>query len=209
MRQVKRIKVSLQLMKMSSKNESIFELLETDSTVNLTETAQNATKSTTIAAIENFYGAPPTLLVTGIVFHIFGILMQVFTVIYERFEMDPMKRSLTNQMISTHMIWAAFLSIFTILRSIFCLFSVSLPFLFLAAIEYLMTTYTIGVTLIYLEVGFFEYWSKMVLGRIPEYDHDFLATWLQIVTFVASLFLAALQTFGTFSVQEFEDQPLM
>ena len=193
---------------MSSNNESTFELFEIsepDSFQNLSE----ATKSITISTIENFYGAPPTLLVIGIFFHIFGLIMQVSTVIYERFEMDPMKRSLTNQMISTHMIWTACLSIFTIIRSIFCLTSVALPFLLLAAIEYLMTTYTIGVTLIYLEVGFFEYLSKVVLGRIPEYDHDFLATWLQIVTFVVALFLAGLQTFGTFSVQEFEDQPLM
>ena len=161
-----------------------------------------------IDSVENFYGAPPSLLVIGIIFHIFGMIMQVFTVIYERFEMDPMKRSLTNQMISTHMIWATCLSIFTILRSTFRLFSVSLPFLLMAAIEYLMTTYTIAVTLIYLEVGFFEYLSKVVFGRIPEYDHDFLATCLQVVTFVVSVFLAGLQTFGKLSVSELGDEPL-
>ena len=72
-----------------------------------------------------------------------------------------------------------------------------------------MVTYTIAITLIYIVTSFFEYLSRMVLKRIPTYDHDFLATGLQVVIFALAFYLCTLQTFGFFSVAELEDQPLL
>ena len=53
--------------------------------------------SSVIQLIQDFHGVPCGLLIIGIPLHILGIIQQVFIVIYERNEMDPMKRSLTNQ----------------------------------------------------------------------------------------------------------------
>ena len=53
--------------------------------------------SSVIQLIQDFHGVPSGLLITGIPLHILGIIQQVFIVIYERYEMDPMKRGLTNQ----------------------------------------------------------------------------------------------------------------
>ena len=47
--------------------------------------------------IQDYHGVPCGLLIIGIPLHILGIIQQVFIVIYERYQMDPMKRSLTNQ----------------------------------------------------------------------------------------------------------------
>ena len=47
--------------------------------------------------IQDYHGVPYGLLIIGIPLHILGIIQQVFIVIYERYQMDPMKRSLTNQ----------------------------------------------------------------------------------------------------------------
>ena len=53
--------------------------------------------SSVIQLTQDFHGVPVGLLITGIPLHILGIIQQGFIVIYERNEMDPMKRSLTNQ----------------------------------------------------------------------------------------------------------------
>ena len=51
----------------------------------------------------------------NIIFGIFGIGMQSFAIAYERFHMDPMKRGLINQLITTFM---AFLMCYSISRII-------------------------------------------------------------------------------------------
>ena len=47
--------------------------------------------------VQDYHGVPCGLLIIGIPMHILGIIQHVFVVIYERYEMDSMKRSLTNQ----------------------------------------------------------------------------------------------------------------
>ena len=51
--------------------------------------------------IQDYHGVPYGLLMIGIPWHILGIILQIFVVIYERYEMDSMKRSLTNQVYLT------------------------------------------------------------------------------------------------------------
>ena len=105
--------------------------------------------------------------------------------------------------------WASCLSIFTILRSLLCLMTKGLPLIILIPMEYLMVTYTIAITLTYIVTSLFEYLSRMILKRVPNYNHDFLATGLQVVIFGLAFYLGALQTFGLFSVEELDDQPLL
>ena len=53
--------------------------------------------SSVIQLVNEFHGVPNGFLIVGILLHLLGIVEQCFIVIYERNEMDPMKRSLTNQ----------------------------------------------------------------------------------------------------------------
>ena len=73
--------------------------------------------------------------------------------------------------------WASCLSMLTILRSLLALMTEDPPLIILIPMEYLMVTYTIAITLIYIITSFFEYLSRMILRRVPTYDHDFLAKW--------------------------------
>ena len=53
--------------------------------------------SSVIQLVQDFHGVPSEFLIVGIFLHMLGIVEQGFIVVYERNEMDPMKRSLTNQ----------------------------------------------------------------------------------------------------------------
>ena len=57
--------------------------------------------------------------------------------------------------------------------------------------------------------SFSEYFSRLILKRTPNYDHDFLATGFQAAIFGLAFYLGALQTFSLFSVKEVEEQPLL
>ena len=62
--------------------------------------------------IQDYHGVPCGLLIIGIPLHILGIIQHVFIVIYERYEMDSMKRSLTNQVNLSFLSSAQFLIAF-------------------------------------------------------------------------------------------------
>ena len=49
---------------------------------------------------------PGEFFAINIMIMIFGIVMQSFAIAYERFHMDPMKRGLVNQLITTYMAFA-------------------------------------------------------------------------------------------------------
>ena len=106
------------------------------------------------------------------------------------------------------MLWALNLSILTILRSFMLLINTDLPLCVLILMEYLMVTNTIALTLVYIVANFLEYFSRLILKRIPNYDHDFLATGCQAAIVGLSFYLGALQTFSLFSVNKIEEQPL-
>ena len=109
-------------------------------------------------------------------------------------------------MILQHSVWAEFLSFLNVVRSLFRLLSVKLPFTLLLALEFLMVFDTIAITLMYIQVVFYEYLVKVVLKRIPGYKYDFLVTWSVVTTTILGLFLGALQVFEIFSLDDFEDQ---
>ena len=105
-----------------------------------------------------------------------------------------------------HSVWAEVLSILNIIRSMLRLLSVELPFTLLVALEFLMVFDTIAITLMYIQVVFYEYLVKVVLKRIPGYKYDFLITWSLVATPSLALFLGALQVFEIFSLENLEDQ---
>ena len=72
-----------------------------------------------------------------------------------------------------------------------------------------MVTDTIALTLTYIIGSFSEYHSRLILKRIPNYDHDFLATGCQVGIVGLAFYLGALQTFSLISVKEIEEQPLL
>ena len=53
--------------------------------------------SSVIQLIQDFHGVPVGLHFIGIPLHLLGLVQQIIIMIYERNELDPMKRSLTNQ----------------------------------------------------------------------------------------------------------------
>ena len=105
-----------------------------------------------------------------------------------------------------HSIYAGVLSFLNIIRSLLRLLSVKLPFTLLATLEYFMIFDTIAISLIYIQVVFYDYLVKLVLKRIPGYNYDFLATLSFVTTPTLALFLGALQAFEIFSLDDFGER---
>ena len=58
---------------------------------------ENSMNSSVIQLLQDFHGVPFGLHFIGIPLHLLGLVQQIIIVIYERNELDPMKRSLTSQ----------------------------------------------------------------------------------------------------------------
>ena len=69
--------------------EESFNMSEVDSSANMTDRLHWTQF--------DYQDVPKTDLIIGIVFLVLGIPLQCFAVIYERFNMDPMKRGVVNQ----------------------------------------------------------------------------------------------------------------
>ena len=63
---------------------------------------ENSMNSSVIQLLQDFHGVPFGLHFIGIPLHLLGLVQQIIIVIYERNELDPMKRSLTSQ-VSTYL----------------------------------------------------------------------------------------------------------
>ena len=75
--------------------------------------------------LDNFSQIQPEVLVIGIIILIVGMVLKLVFIRYERFEMDSMKRGLTNQMTTNQFIWAILLSLILIIRCTCTLLSVN------------------------------------------------------------------------------------
>ena len=131
---------------------------------------------------------------------IFGIGMQSFAIAYERFHMDPMKRGLINQLITTFMAFLMCYSISRIIRfALEWLAPQPMPnFLFNIStlVGWLVWSGAFGCIITVNEVLIVTYWSKMWLKRVPNYNHDFLATWLNASNVSVALYLGGLQAYN-------------
>ena len=131
----------------------------------------------------------------NILLMIFGIVMQSFAIAYERFHMDPMKRGLVNQLITTYM---AFLMCGSITR----IFGFALQWLAphivnsFRLLGWLGWSSGFGCLITANEILFFTYWSKMWLKRVPNYNHDFLAAWLNVSNVFLAFYLGGFQAYN-------------
>ena len=135
-----------------------------------------------------------------ILFLICGMAMQWLAIVYEWFHMDPMKRGLVNQLCTTYMVFAMCFSAARIIRySMECLLPPPMPsfiFTFFEWVAWLAWSSCIGCLITINEVLFFTYWSKMWLKRVPNYNHDFLAAWLNLANFVIAFYYGWLQVYN-------------
>ena len=152
--------------------------------------------------VNDFGEVEPAILCLGIVLLILATVLQAFSILYERFEMDSMKRGFTNQMITARFAWGIFMSVILILRFILTLLPIDLPYTLAVGLQFLKTTGMIGICLTIIEVSVFEYMTFLILKRVPEYDHDFLATGFQIVNVIVGFYFGALQIFEKFASRE-------
>ena len=132
--------------------------------------------------------------------------MQSFAIAYERFHMDPMKRGLVNQLITTYMAFAMCFSSTRIFRYLVEWFAPRpLPIYFIFKVMgWLGWSSTFGCLISINEITFLTYWSKMWLKRVPNYNHDFLATWLNVANIIIAFFLGGLKAYD--SIEWVEDK---
>ena len=132
---------------------------------------------------------------------IFGIVMQSFAISYERFHMDPMKRGLVNQLSTTYMAFSMCYSITRIIRY-FIEWLAPKPlhhFIFngFRLVGWFAWSGSFGCLITVNEVIFFTYWSKLWLKRVPNYNHDFLAAWLNAANVFMAFYLGGLQVYNS------------
>ena len=150
----------------------------------------------------DFSEIPERYLAINVLLLIIGILMQSCAIAYERFHMDLMKRGLVNQLCTTYM---AFAMCFSINRIFHCLLellaSQPMPNFILkyypALAGWLGWSSTFGCLITINEVIFFTYWSKMWLKRVPNYNHDFLAAWLNIANITFAFYLGGIKSYSS------------
>ena len=195
---------ALQVMdfELSPTNESDFQSFFKDLNISERETDN---KNETNDNVNDFSQIDPPVLVVAIFLLIFVMILKAFFIVYEKFEMDPMKRGFTNQMLTSQFVWSIILSMVLIIRFTLTLFSVGLkPGSLAVGLDWLITTLSIAISLNMLEATVFEYWCKLILKRVPEHDVDFIASGLMIVNFVLSFYLGILHIVGKHA----EEQPL-
>ena len=132
--------------------------------------------------------------------------MQSFAIAYERFHMDPMKRGLVNQLITTYMAFAMCFSSTRIFRYLVEWFAPRpLPIYFVFKVMgWLGWSSTFGCLITTNEVIFLTYWSKMWLKRVPNYNHDFLAAWLNATNVIIAFYLGGLKAYN--SIERAKDE---
>ena len=116
---------------------------------------------------------PGEYFAAAIIVLILAMVLQSFAIAFERFQMDPMKRGLVNQLCTTYMLFAMCWSGARIMR---CLVEWLTPrpmptFVFksLGWVGWIGMSSHFGCLITMNEVVFFTYWSKMWLKRVPNY----------------------------------------
>ena len=144
----------------------------------------------------------------------FGMILQSFAIVYEKFHMDPMKRGLVNQLCTIYMGFAmCFSTAYLVRYSLECLTPQPMPYLVYKLflwVGWFAWSGCLGCLITMNEVLLFTYWSKMWLKRIPNYNHDFLATWLNAANVVVAFYLGHLQIYNFFEwLKDEENVPLI
>ena len=144
--------------------------------------------------IQDYMYIPAWMIVFALLLLPIGIIMQFLIVIYERFEMDSMKRHLYNQLISSMLIWTTCMSLVSIIRFILTLLNATHPAWLMIMVDYFRRACIFATFLIPVESMIFYYYTELILQRTPNWDHDFLSIWLHVSNMAVSLFLCGIQT---------------
>ena len=148
----------------------------------------------------DFSEVPGIVLAVTIVLLVLGIVMQCFAIAYEKFHMDPMKRGLVNQLSTIFMAFSLCFSATCIIRYLLeGIVPQPMPdfiYQFIGWLGWVARASTFGCLITVNEVIFCIYWSKMWLKRVPNYDHDFLATWLSVANVIIAFYLGGLKTYN-------------
>ena len=143
--------------------------------------------------VNDYSQIKPVALAIGILLLTFAMVLKSFFIVYEKFEMDPMKRGFTNQMITNQFVWSLLLAFVLITNFILTLLSIDLPSCLSVILHWLITTCDIAIALIMFEATLFEYWSRLIIKRVPGYNIDFIAYGLMILNVVLSFYFGVLQ----------------
>ena len=160
--------------------------------VNMNDTAIN--QDFVLGGIQDFMYIPAWMIVFALLLLPIGIIMQFLIVIYERFEMDSMKRHLYNQLISSELVWTTCMSLVSIIRFILTLLNATHPAWLMIMVDYFRRACIFATFLIPVESMIFYYYTELILQRTPNWDHDFLSIWLHVSNMAVSLFLCGIQT---------------
>ena len=150
--------------------------------------------NTDLDHVQDFRDIPTLMIVLFLVLLPLGIIMQLMIIMYERFEMDPMKRNLNNQLVTSAMLWTICLSLVSIIRLILTLMEAYEPSWLIISVDSLSRACMIAILLIFTEGFLFRYYSDLLLQRVPNYNYDFLATWLHSCNIIVPMFLSCIQT---------------
>ena len=146
------------------------------------------------------YHVPKALLT--IIFFLISWYLVLMIVLYERYGMDPMKRGLSNRLVS----------------SFFSFGIISFPIFIIEEINFLVIDrnpdskkfygfnfifFVIGSMIVMFQIIFWKYLTKKVLKRIPAYNHDLIGVWLELSNLVLAFGLAGVEAFGKRFAGEF------
>ena len=106
------------------------------------------------------------------------------------------------------MAWALFLSILTELHWICLLCSIQL-----FSYDYFRVVSLFGITLVDIQIAFFLYYIQLYLKRIPNFNHDFMGSFLTIWNLLMPFILGYVQSYGSnlvaLMVQGYEPIPII
>ena len=100
------------------------------------------------------------------------------------------------------------MSVVIIFRILLDLASIESLYFIEVFLEYCYQSLCIAFTLSGIEMISFGYYCKRILKRIPEYDIDFLAFWIQILNTILSTYLGSLHVFGKLNKNPCQRRPL-
>ena len=111
-------------------------------------------------------------------------------------------------MISAQFLWSMCLSFIMIIRIIITLLTNQTFPLVAFALDYIKVVSSYAIALCIIEYTFFEHWVKLIRKRVPENDHDFLATWFQIVNAAIAIYFGTIQFFGKWHEDSYSSRKL-
>ena len=142
-----------------------------------------------------------TITVLLLLISLFLVLMITF---YERYGMDPMKRSLKNRLISNFLVFGLMFIGVSILQEFYEALVERNP---RSRILYGFAEiwFAIGSLIVLNEIILWKYLIKVILKRLVAFNHDFIGVWLEITNITISFVFAFTELNGDMFAKHFRD----